>query len=290
MFSRIRYMAFLTAVAIIAVLMLGPIKAYPQDKSDIAGATVRFTKNIDYLTCGGASKSNTVKFNGTVNAADDGHVKIRIIEYDDGTYDDKLIDIDIPCNPHLDANTNVIAEVEFKLHCTAECVLCGDNEITVKTLKRADNQANIPYDTPVVTSACDDETGEFIVKVQDVPDDNHEYGKVRVICSDQVPTLSEWGMIIFSLLILTLITVVVARRRTAGVAAGTGADVSISGPMFIPQVFVKTLTVTLGLAAVVLVVAGLLSQSLPLRDIAGTIISAGIIAYMAHLWVQPRRK
>ena len=105
-----------------------------------------------------------------------------------------------------------------------------------------------------------------------------------------IPTLSEWGMIIFSLLILTLITVVVARRRTAGVAAGTGGDVSISGPMFIPQVFVKTLTVTLGLAAVVLVAAGLLSQSLPLRDIAGTIISAGIIAYMAHLWVQPRRK
>ena len=107
---------------------------------------------------------------------------------------------------------------------------------------------------------------------------------------EAIPTLSEWGMIIFSLLILTLITVVVARRRTAGVAAGTGADVSISGPMFIPQVFVKTLTVTLGLAAVVLIVAGLLSQSLPLRDIAGTIISAGIIAYMAHLWVQPRRK
>jgi len=111
--------------------------------------------------------------------------------------------------------------------------------------------------------------------------------QVMSICAgtavNEIPTLSEWGLIIFSLLILTMITVVVTRRRTAS-AAGGGADVTLNGPLFVPHVFVKTLTVTLGLAAVILTAATVLSSSVPLRDIAGTILSAGIVAYMAHLW------
>ncbi len=100
---------------------------------------------------------------------------------------------------------------------------------------------------------------------------------------NEIPTLSEWGLIVFSLLILTLITVVVTRRRTMTSTAGS-ADVTLHGPLFVPHVFIKTLTATLGLAAVILVAATLLSSSVPLRDIAGTILSAGIVAYMAHLW------
>jgi hypothetical protein len=130
------------------------------------------------------------------------------------------------------------------------------------------------------------------------PQDCYEYSvpnkdgvwEVRYVCAgdyvgELVPTLSEWGLIIFSLLILTLITVVVARRRTATSAAGGGADVTLNGPLFVPRLFLKTLTATLGLAAVILVGATLLSTGVPLRDIAGTILSAGIVAYMAHLWL-----
>jgi hypothetical protein len=108
----------------------------------------------------------------------------------------------------------------------------------------------------------------------------------------EIPTLSEWGLIIFSLLILTLATVVVVRRRTAMTAAGAGSDVSttIHGPLFIPQLYFKTLLVTLGMAAVVLVVATILSTSVPIRDFAGTIISAAIVAYMAHLWLHSAKK
>ena len=40
-------------------------------------------------------------------------------------------------------------------------------------------------------------------------------GVAPVITSDTIPTLSEWGLIIFALLILTLVTVVVTRRRKA---------------------------------------------------------------------------
>jgi hypothetical protein len=100
----------------------------------------------------------------------------------------------------------------------------------------------------------------------------------------EVPTLSEWGLIIFSLLILTLITVVVTRRRTATSMAGEGADITMHGPLFVPRLFMRTLTVTLGAAVIILVVAAVLSTTLPVRDVVGTILSAGIVAYMAHLW------
>lgn len=107
---------------------------------------------------------------------------------------------------------------------------------------------------------------------------------------DEIPTLSEWGLIIFSLLILSLVTVVVARRRTATSAAGAGGSVTISGPIFVPARFAKALTFTLGAAVVILVTAMAISGSVPLRDIIGTIISAAIIAYIAHLWIVPRNE
>ncbi len=103
-----------------------------------------------------------------------------------------------------------------------------------------------------------------------------------------IPTLSEWGLIIFSLLILSLVTVVVTRRRTATSAVGAGGSITISGPTFVPARFMKALVVTLSLAVVVLVTATIMSGSIPLRDIIGTILSAGIVAYIVHLWIVPK--
>ena len=101
-----------------------------------------------------------------------------------------------------------------------------------------------------------------------------------------IPTLSEWGMIIFSLLILTLVTTVVTRRRLAMAGRG-GADMAtpVGGALFFPARYFKVLTGTLGLAVIILLTALAISGSLPLRDIAGTIISAGIVAYIVHLWL-----
>jgi len=108
----------------------------------------------------------------------------------------------------------------------------------------------------------------------------------------KIPTLSEWGLIVFSLLILTLITVVVVRRRLATVAAGAGGTISTSstGPLFFPAIFFKSLTATLGLAVAVLIAAIAVSGTLPLRDIAGSLISAAIVAYIAHLWIVSNRE
>lgn len=119
-------------------------------------------------------------------------------------------------------------------------------------------------------------------------------GRATYLCESpfgaEVPTLSEWGMIIFSLLILSLVTVVVTRRRTATAADGAGGSITISGPIFVPARFMKALTVTLGLAVAILVTAMALSGSIPLRDIIGTILSAAIVAYIVHLWIVPKEE
>jgi hypothetical protein len=105
----------------------------------------------------------------------------------------------------------------------------------------------------------------------------------------KIPTLSEWGLIIFSLLILTLITTVVVKRRMAGIGAGGDMTMPISGPLFFPAQFIKSLTMMLGAAGVILIAATLISGSIPIRDIVGTILSAGIVAYIVHLWIVSSR-
>ena len=79
---------------------------------------------------------------------------------------------------------------------------------------------------------------------------------------------------------------VAANRSSAGV----GGSVTISGPIFAPARYMKALIVTLSLAVIVLITAMAISGSLPVRDIIGTILSAAIVAYIAHLWIVPRNK
>lgn len=105
----------------------------------------------------------------------------------------------------------------------------------------------------------------------------------------EVPTLSEWGLIIFSLLILTLASVAVVRRKQSLAVAGDVTG-SIKAPLFHAAVFGKTLAVTMALAVIGLGVAGAAYGDLALRDIIGTLISAGIVAYMAHLWIGAKRE
>ncbi|MCP4569283.1 MAG: IPTL-CTERM sorting domain-containing protein [FCB group bacterium] len=77
--------------------------------------------------------------------------------------------------------------------------------------------------TQAITGAVDDydiENVIFTITLDD-PDCTTELVpganivELRLYCNRDVPTLSEWGLIIFSLLILTLITVVMTRRKRA---------------------------------------------------------------------------
>lgn len=101
-----------------------------------------------------------------------------------------------------------------------------------------------------------------------------------------VPTLSEWGMFITPLLMLTGLTVLLLRRPVRVGAGGPGAmPVALMTPLFVPALFGKALLGTLALAAAGLVLASLLLGSLSPTDVAGTLVSASILAYLVHLWM-----
>ena len=56
-------------------------------------------------------------------------------------------------------------------------------------------------------------------------------------------------------------------------------------PLFYPGVFGKTLVVTLSIAIVGSAVALRVYGELALRDIIGSTITAGLGAYLIHLWI-----
>ena len=100
-----------------------------------------------------------------------------------------------------------------------------------------------------------------------------------------IPTLSEWGLIIFSLLLLTVGVIRIRAQPSMLMAPAGGVDIMMSGgkkPLFVPHVFAKCFTVTLMLAAIGLGAAVWIMGSVPVRDIVGTLISATIVAYLVH--------
>jgi hypothetical protein len=100
-----------------------------------------------------------------------------------------------------------------------------------------------------------------------------------------IPTLSQWGLILLGLLLLAAGTIVLRRWQPALQAAMPG----MAGPrpgdtrLFVPERFLRVLAVTLGVA--VLGLAGVIvwSGGVAARDIAGALLSAGIVAYWLHL-------
>ncbi len=110
------------------------------------------------------------------------------------------------------------------------------------------------------------------------------------ITSKSVPTLSEWGMIIFSLLILSLVTSAVLRRKTVAAGVGSNLQVTVGGPLFVGAIYFKTLLVTMSLAAVGLAISAGVYGTLAMRDIIGTFLSAAIVAYMAHVIIIRRKE
>jgi hypothetical protein len=65
---------------------------------------------------------------------------------------------------------------------------------------------------------------------------------------------------------------------------------SVSGPLFVPGVFAKVLAATTALAVVGLAIALATSGFVALRDVIGTLLSAGIVAYMVHLLIVRRKE
>jgi hypothetical protein len=105
-----------------------------------------------------------------------------------------------------------------------------------------------------------------------------------------IPTLSQWGLIVLALLLLTLGTIYIRRQQPAMAFATGGATQSQrNAPLFTAAIFGKALVATLALAAAGCVGAVLWFGSIAPRDVAGTLVSAVIAAYWVHLLIAARK-
>jgi len=109
-----------------------------------------------------------------------------------------------------------------------------------------------------------------------------------VLGSPATPTLSEWGLILFSLLLLSFGMVFVYRRQSAMVLAGAMAEEK-------PATFDRSLYFK-ALGGVMLVaIAGMFAAyryfgTLSITDTLGTLASACVVAYMVQLSLLMRKK
>ncbi len=56
-------------------------------------------------------------------------------------------------------------------------------------------------------------------------------------------------------------------------------------PLFIPSLFTKVLAAIMAVVIAGMVIVGMMQGTISTLDIAGTLVSAVIVAYIVHLWV-----
>jgi putative flippase GtrA len=100
--------------------------------------------------------------------------------------------------------------------------------------------------------------------------------------------MSEWGLFILCLISLSIGMIFIYRRENAFALAG-GSSSSNKMSMFDKSLFAKVLAVTLGLAVAGLYISYLILGSVTITDTIGSVISAAVIAFMAHLFILFRR-
>jgi len=105
-------------------------------------------------------------------------------------------------------------------------------------------------------------------------------------CDASIPTVSEWGVILFTLLLVTVSVGFI--RHYAGLFSAPGGEALSTQPLWVRATFFKALTIT-----TLLVLGGImlaLGLALPLTgvDIIGLLVATPIVAYLLHLLVLPQ--
>jgi hypothetical protein len=107
------------------------------------------------------------------------------------------------------------------------------------------------------------------------------------------PTLSQWGAILLSLLLLATGTVFITGRRRMAVETETLSGASNfnepARPLFAAKIFAKALAVTLSLFLAGLATFTRLSGSIGAIDVCGALLCSLIVAYIAHLLIVASR-
>lgn len=101
-----------------------------------------------------------------------------------------------------------------------------------------------------------------------------------------VPTLSEWGLILMALLLLSAGTVLFGRRSVvAGSGSATWPGFTGASLPLVPGLFTRVLAVISGLLLLGLGLAFALRMGPSPVDLAGSMLCAPVLAYLVHLWL-----
>jgi hypothetical protein len=120
-----------------------------------------------------------------------------------------------------------------------------------------------------------------------VVEDNGNGKHVAALQMAIIPTLSEWGLILFWLLLLAAGARFVVQRQLA-MAHATAGRVVLSGRSFDPALYGKVLMATVAVAVVAVALTPLAGVSVSGLDVAGVLVSCVVLAYTIHLWLTPR--
>ena len=107
-----------------------------------------------------------------------------------------------------------------------------------------------------------------------------------------VPTMGEWGMILFALIMLSFGVIFVMRQQVALAGAGATASSSFSsGLPFDKSSFGKILAyVMIGLAATFTVAISVFGYEMTNADVPGSLLAGPALAYLIHLIVMSSKK
>jgi len=97
-----------------------------------------------------------------------------------------------------------------------------------------------------------------------------------------VPTMSEWGLIILSLLLLTLGSVSIIRQRQTALLTANGTNLKLEMPLFNERIFRKIAMKSIPFTVVAIAIISMIEGGIFTRNLVGTIISGLIISYLIH--------
>jgi hypothetical protein len=104
-----------------------------------------------------------------------------------------------------------------------------------------------------------------------------------------IPTMSQWGLIILALLLLSVCIVFLLQRQVRLATAGANSA-SANLPLFDRTLFFRVLGMALLVAITGLALSLWYFGSLTNADIFGTLVSTGIVAYIIHVLMLANRK
>lgn len=116
--------------------------------------------------------------------------------------------------------------------------------------------------------------------VNGVWDSNKTCNPATGMC--EVPTLSQWGIILLSLLLLTICSLSIIRQRQPNLAMATGSMQGMKVPLFNMDLFKRTALKSIPFIILAIAIISLIEGGLFTRNIIGTVLSGLIISYLIH--------